>query len=104
MTKSDGIDSMVPGTSTTYTITASNGRPSTAANVSVRDPLPARRTPLTSTLFPYTTLFRSLSDSIASLAPGASVTYTVVAAIDPSATGSLANAVTVTAAIGRAHV
>ena len=39
-----------------------------------------------------------LSDTIASLAPGASVTYTVVASIDPSATGSVTNTVTVTAA------
>src|SRR2546429_4599965 len=45
------------------------------------------RRPPRSTLFPYTTLFRSaLSDTIASLAPGASVTYTVVAAISASRT------------------
>src|SRR5206468_1713960 len=39
-----------------------------------------------------------LSDTIASLLPGTSVTYTVVVTIDPSATGELTNTVTVAAA------
>jgi hypothetical protein len=39
-----------------------------------------------------------LNDTIASLAPGASVTYTLTALIDPNATGKLSNTVTVTAA------
>src|SRR5262249_58233752 len=39
-----------------------------------------------------------LSDTIASLAPGGTVTYTVVATVDPAATGSISNPVTVTAA------
>src|SRR5437763_585394 len=39
-----------------------------------------------------------MRDTIASLAPGASVTYTVVAQISPSATSSHANSVGVTAA------
>src|SRR5205807_620420 len=39
-----------------------------------------------------------LSDTIASLLPGASVTYTVVVTIDPSATGVLTNTATVAAA------
>src|SRR5207302_844761 len=40
----------------------------------------------------------AISDTIATLAPGGSVTYTVIAAISPSATGSLTNTVTITAA------
>src|SRR5439155_1680199 len=40
VTKTDGVDSVVPGTSTTYTIVVSNTGPSTATNVAVSDPLP----------------------------------------------------------------
>jgi hypothetical protein len=39
-----------------------------------------------------------ISDSIARLAPAASVIYTVTAAVDPAATGTLSNTVTVSAA------
>src|SRR6185436_12882931 len=42
VTKTDGVASVVSGTSTTYTITLTNGGPSTApAGVVVSDPIPA---------------------------------------------------------------
>src|SRR5207253_2627967 len=46
----------------------------------------------------HTNVSGALSDTIASLVPGDSVTYTVGASINPSATADLVNTVTVTAA------
>ena len=89
---------MVPGTSTTYTIVVTNGGPSTATNVSVSDALPAGVTTFTWSGNGRSNVSGPLSDTIASLLPGASVTYTVVVAIDPSVTGTLTNTVTVAAA------
>src|SRR5207248_2597459 len=74
------------------------GGPSTATSISVSDALPAGVTSFTWSGNGRSNVTGALSDTIASLLPGASVTYTVVAAIDPSATGSLTNTVTVTAA------
>src|SRR5207248_1393239 len=98
VSKTDGVTSVVPGTSTTYTIVVANSGPSTATSVAVSDPLPAGVTSFSWSGNGKTNQSGALSDTIASLAPGASVTYTVVAQISPSATGSLANTVTVTAA------
>src|SRR5206468_6070237 len=85
------------GTSTTYTITVTNSGPSTATNVVVSDPLPAGVTSFSWSGNGHSGT-GALSDTIASLAPGASVTYTVVASISPSATGSVPNTATVSAA------
>src|SRR6266550_4729045 len=98
VTKTDGLTSVVPGTSTTYTIVVSNTGPSTATGVAVSDALSAGVTSFSWSGNGHTNVAGALSDTIASLAPGATVTYTVVAAISPSATGSVTNTVTVTAA------
>src|SRR5206468_6829500 len=98
VTKSDGVTSVVPGTTTTYTIVVSNSGPSTATNVAVSDPLPAGVTSFSWSGNGHTNVSGAVSDTIASLAPGASVTYTVVASISASATADVVNTVTVTAA------
>src|SRR5439155_248482 len=98
VTKTDGVTSVIPGPSTTYTIVVSNSGPSTATSVAVSDPLPAGVTSFSWSGNGHTNVAGAISDTIASLAPGASVTYTVVASVSPSATGSLVNTVTVTAA------
>src|SRR5207248_3117424 len=98
VTKTDGVTSVVPGTTTTYTIVVSNGGPSTATSVSVSDPLPAGVTSFPWSGNGHTNVSGALSDTIASLASGASVTYTVVASISPSATGALTNTGSVSAA------
>jgi uncharacterized repeat protein (TIGR01451 family) len=98
VTKTDGTTTAVPGTSTTYTIVVSNAGPSTATNVSVSDPVPAGVTSATWSGNGQSNVSGALSDTIASLAPGASVTYTLTVQISPSATGSLVNTVTISAA------
>ena len=98
VTKTDGVTTVVPGQSTTYTITVHNGGPSTATNVIVSDPLPAGVTSFVWSGNGHTNVSGPLSDTIASLLPGGSVTYTVTAQIDASATGSVRNTVTATAA------
>src|SRR5207248_449399 len=85
------------GTTTTYTIVVSNAGPNAATSVSVSDLLPSGVTSFSWSGNGHTNVAGALSDTIASLAPNASVTYTVVAATSPSATGSIANTVTVSA-------
>src|SRR5207248_3153324 len=69
-----------------------------ATSVAVNDPLPAGVTSFSWSGNGQSNVSGALSDTIASLAPGASVTYTVVAHINPSATADVVNTVTVTAA------
>jgi uncharacterized repeat protein (TIGR01451 family) len=89
---------VVPGTSFTYTITVSNSGPSTATTVSVSDPVPSGLTSFVWSGNGHTNVSGAISDTIASLAPGSSVVYTVAATANPSATGTITNAVTVNAA------
>ena len=95
----------VPGTSITYTVVASNSGPSTATGASVTDPL-ALNPAISSDTWTATgsggaTGFSasgsgSISDSL-TIPAGGSVTYTVVAAIKSSATGTLSNTATASA-------
>src|SRR5262249_52376533 len=94
----NGATVVVPGTSTTYTILVNNTGPSTATNVSVSDPLPAGVSSASWSGSNGHSGTGALVDTIASLAPGASVTYTLSALVDPTATGTLVNTVTVSAA------
>src|SRR4029077_8885681 len=96
--KTDGKTTAVPGTSDTYTITVSNSGPSTATSVAVSDKLPAALTGATWTGTNGSSGSGNVSDTIASLAPRASVTYTLHATIHPGATGSLLNTATASAA------
>ncbi len=101
ITKSDGVTSVVPGTSNTYTIVVSNKGPSTAVDQQVTDLFPSAITAVN------WTAVASSGSSVASssgsgdinttvtLLPGGTVTFTAVAQIDPSATGTLSNTATV---------
>ncbi len=96
ITSTEGM--AVPGATVTYTIVVSNTGPSNATNVAVSDPLPADVTSFTWSGDGLIGQTRALGDTIASLAPNASVTYTVIAAVSASAIGTLSNTATVTAA------
>ncbi len=101
--KSDGVASVVAGTSTTYTITVTNNGPSTEpAGVVIDDPIPAGTTG-TSTepdctdpaVFPFT----FTCTVSAPLAPGASVSYQLTLAVPSnSALVSLVNTASITSA------
>jgi uncharacterized repeat protein (TIGR01451 family) len=101
ITKTDGVTSVVPGTSTTYTITVSNAGPSTAMDQAVTDDFPAAITGVS------WTAVASAGSSVAAasgtgnitttvtLLPGGTVTFTAVSQVSASATGSLTNTATV---------
>jgi uncharacterized repeat protein (TIGR01451 family) len=108
ITKDDGQTTVVPGTSTTYTIVVSNAGPSTATGASLSDPVPAGVTAATWTFVSHTgggtvTGPASGTGDLATtvdLPVGATVTFTFTAAIDPTATGTLENIATITPAGG----
>ncbi len=101
VSKTDGVASVVPGTSTTYTIVASNAGPNAVAGASVVDNPPAGVT------FTSWTCVASAGSAcgnasgsgpineLISLLNAGTATYTVTAAVAPGATGTIANTVTV---------
>jgi uncharacterized repeat protein (TIGR01451 family) len=97
ITKTDGTLSAVPGTSTTYTIVVSNTGPSTAVDQAVTDNFPAAITAVswTAVASPGSSVAAaSGTGNIATtvtLLLGGTVTFTAVAQISASATGSLTN-------------
>jgi len=99
------VGTVVPGTSVTYTIVASNSGPSTATGVSVSDPVTLNPVigsdSWTTTGSGGATGFTAsgtgdISDS-ATIPPGGSVVYTVHATVVWSATGTLSNTATASA-------
>lgn len=101
ITKTDGVSTVSPGGSTTYTITASNAGPSNATGATVTDTLPMGISGATWTCVGAgggtctAAGMGSISD-VVNLPAGGSVTYTLSATISGSASGSVANTATVT--------
>ncbi len=101
ITKTDGKATYVPGTSTTYTIVATNNGPSFLANGTVIDPLPAQVSSATWTAV-YTGAGSTgpaagtggLNETV-SLAVGGTATFTFTVQIKPEATGDLVNIATI---------
>jgi uncharacterized repeat protein (TIGR01451 family) len=101
ITKTDNATTYVPGTSTTYTIVATNAGPSFLAGGTVSDPLPAQVSSAT-----WTAVYSAGSSGPASgsgplnetvnLAPLGTATFTFTVQIKPDATGDLVNTVTIT--------
>jgi uncharacterized repeat protein (TIGR01451 family) len=97
VSKTDGSATYTPGGSTTYTIVVSNNGPSFVTGASVTDTLPTAITSATWTAV-YTGTGSSgpasgsgdISASV-NLASGGTATFTVVAAIDSTATDNLVN-------------
>jgi uncharacterized repeat protein (TIGR01451 family) len=108
VTMTDGQVSAVPGTSDTYTITVSNNGPSAVTGASIADALPAGVTAATwmatgnsggGSVSGPTSGSGAMATTV-NLPVGASVTFSLTATIDPSATGSLTNTVTVSPPVG----
>lgn len=104
ITKTDGVTSVSPGGSTTYTIVASNAGPDAANGATVADTFPASLTcTWTCVGAGGGTCTASGSGNIndlVNLPNAASTTYTASCSISGSATGSLVNTATVTAPAG----
>ena len=105
ITKSDGVASVVPGTSTTYTIVATNNGPSDVTGATVTDNLPPAITSAawTCTASSGAGCPASGTGNIGAsvnLPAGATATFTVVAAISPGAVGTLSNTATIAAPAG----
>ena len=100
ITKTDGVASAVPGTTTTYTITASNAGPDPVPAAAIADTFPAACVSPTWTCVGAgggtctAAGSGNISDN-ANLPVGGSVTYTALCPIASTATGSLANTATV---------
>jgi len=102
VTMTDGKTTVVPGTFAAYTITVTNNGPSTVSSLTLTDSIPAAL--LNPNFAPsagayistqvgpntYTGVWSGLS-----LASGQSVTLTLTGTIDPNATGTISNTVTV---------
>lgn len=93
--KTDGKDSVQPGSAITYTITVTNNGPSQVPSITVVDTLPALLqgpvfTPTQGVYNEATGLWTGLN-----LMPGQSVTLTLKGTVDPSVTGNFVNTVTV---------
>ncbi|HEY2295068.1 MAG TPA: carboxypeptidase regulatory-like domain-containing protein [Thermoanaerobaculia bacterium] len=101
ITKTDGVTTATPGSSVTYTITASNAGPSNAPGSTVADTFPASLTcTWTCVGAGGGTCTASGSGNIndtVNLPSGGSVTYTASCTVSISATGSLSNTATVAA-------
>ncbi|MEI8374397.1 MAG: DUF11 domain-containing protein, partial [Planctomycetota bacterium] len=111
ISKTDGVPTYTPGTSTTYSIVVSNNGPSAVVGAAVNDLLPASINSAAWSTFasagasvatPSGT--GSIVNNLVNLVPGASVTFTLVAAVSPSASGNLVNTATVSAPAGTTDV
>jgi uncharacterized repeat protein (TIGR01451 family) len=100
ITKTDGVAQYLPGGTVTYTITASNAGPSNVTSASIVDNFPAQVTGVTWTCVGAgggTCNANGVGNinETANLPSGGSVTYTAIATISGTATGSMANTATV---------
>jgi uncharacterized repeat protein (TIGR01451 family) len=99
ISKTDGVATAVPGQTVTYTIVVSNAGPSNVVGAVVSDVFPAM---ISSAIWTCVASGGSCSPSgsgnisdTVNLPVGATLTYTVLATISPSATGNLVNTATV---------
>ena len=106
ITKTDGVATVTPGSTTTYTIVASNAGPDPVVGATVTDTFPAGISGATWTCVaagggscPAASGTGNIS-ALVSLPSGGSVTFSVVATIAANATGTVANTATVAAPAG----
>ena len=105
VTKTDGVAFYSPGGTLTYTIRVANNGPQTVIGALFADNIPAQILSWTWTCAPDFSSSCTAGPSVSganysdtvNLAAGQGVTYTVVATINPGATGNLVNTAAVTA-------
>jgi uncharacterized repeat protein (TIGR01451 family) len=107
ITNTDNATTVVPGQPVTYTIVVTNTGSSDASGISVLDTLPAALTGATfkavatGTASGFTASGTgSIHDQSLSISAHSSVTYTLTATVDPTATGSLVTTASLTAPTG----
>ena len=91
----DGKTTVVPGTINTYTITVTNNGPDTVSSLTLADTIPAAL--LNPNFAPSAGAYDTNTGAWSglNLATGQSVTMTLTGTIDPNATGTISNTVTV---------
>jgi len=105
ITKTDGVTAAIAGTTVTYTIVASNAGPNGVPNAVVQDTFPAGVTTVAWSCVGAgggvctANGVGNINDTV-NLPNGASVTYTAIANISPSAAGTLDNTATVSVPAG----
>ncbi|HEY2413809.1 MAG TPA: right-handed parallel beta-helix repeat-containing protein [Pirellulaceae bacterium] len=105
ITKTDGVTTVAPGGTLTYTIVVSNSGPSAVTGANVADLFPPTLTGVTFTTSQSggATGFANGTGNInqtVNLPSGSSITYTVAATVSPTAAGAISNTATVTAPAG----
>jgi uncharacterized repeat protein (TIGR01451 family) len=105
ITKTDGLASYTPGTTTTYAIVVTNAGPSNAAGATVSDVFPAIVSGAAWTCAPSAGASCPASgtgniNQTVTVPAGGSLTYTVTASIAAEATGDLVNTATVAVPTG----
>ena len=106
VTKTDGVASVIPGQSTTYTVTVANNGPSNAPATSVTDAVPSGESFTSWTCTPSAGAGCTAAsgsgaiNTTVTLPVGTTATFTIVAAIGPAATGTVANTATATPSAG----
>jgi uncharacterized repeat protein (TIGR01451 family) len=98
VTKTDGLTTVISGNSLTYTIIVTNNGLSQATNVNLTDALPSTLTYTSHTVSQGTGTItgQNFSAALGTLAPGASATITVTAAVSGTATGTISNTASAT--------
>ncbi|MBN1210444.1 MAG: DUF11 domain-containing protein, partial [Myxococcaceae bacterium] len=100
ITVTNGVTSVPPGGTVTYTLTVTNNGPNGVGGASVTDLFPAALTGVSWTCAPAAACATAsgtgnIDGALLSLASGGSATFTVTATVDPAATGTLDNTATV---------
>ena len=102
ITKTDGVATVVPGDTVTYTVTVTNAGPSNVVGATVADAFPSELAPVTWTCSPAggaTCTGAGSSDLLdtVDLPAGSSVVYTATGTLADDAEGTLSNTANVTA-------
>jgi hypothetical protein len=108
VTNTDGVTTVTPGTTVTYTVVVRNAGPQAANGARVTDPVPAGLTAVSYTSTATggatgnTASGAGAINDLLNLPAGATVTYTITGLVSPSASGNLTSTATVAAPAGAA--